>query len=122
MPEFYRWSKPEERQKLRLENLPEFKEGAKSDLVPHQWEYNVFGDELSKQCTDIYCGKEETIKDHLTPLQAQNYRRKIKEESKLFEKQSGYCRELSIKKARINGTFNPTYNYISKKFIGIIEL
>lgn len=94
--------------KRALRGLSDFEEGAKSDLIPHKWTYHVYGDGIvERRCDDIHCTKSEEIKRGLTGSEINEYSKKIQEHPELFEKESGYCKSRTIRKAIDDGTCIP---------------
>ena len=91
----------------KLEEVPEFKEGAKTDLLQHQWYYEIDGRSLLRKCQQsIYCNAKEILKEDLTNEQIKEYWAKIIEQPRLFEQESGYCRVRTMKNAIAEGTLS----------------
>lgn len=98
-----------------LESLPEFKEGAHSDLLPHRWFYFIARDhELIRNCfvpiaginyTDG-CNQETTIMNDVNETDFEFIKLEFPQ---LFIEESGYCKSRSIATAKKKGTFNPEY-------------
>lgn len=101
---------PVQDSKKRLENLLGFKEGAKSDLVPHHWTYMLSGNDLVRVCDNpSKCFREDLIRGNLTREQRLEYEEKLDHRPELFQKESWYCKKASIDLAKKSGTFNPDY-------------
>ena len=93
----------------KLENLPDFEEGAKSELKGHKFFYEILKNRIARRCG--YCTLFEFRSEYLPAFLVRTYTSgwNLGKGPKIVEDEKTYCKKRSIELAKIKGTFNPEY-------------